>query len=100
MWSGFGSGQWAEAGRVLRHLIERGKKNVVCLHSTVNRTMIINNLISVDPEETRIILLETGRKGVLVRGTEILEGLYPAVLRETELINDELRYLADISKPV
>ena len=67
MWSGFGSGQWAEAGRVLRHLIERGKKNVVCLHSTVNRTMIINNLISVDPEEIRIILLETGRKGILVR---------------------------------
>ena len=68
MWSGFGSGQWAEAGRVLRHLIERGKKNVVCLHSTVNRTMIINNLICVDPEEIRIILLETGRKGILVRG--------------------------------
>ena len=67
MWSGFGSGQWAEAGRVLRHLIERGKKNVVCLHSTVNRTMIINNLICVDPEEIRIILLETGRKGILVR---------------------------------
>ena len=67
MWSGFGSGQWAEAGRVLRHLIERGKKNVVFLHSTVNRTMIINNLISVDPEEIRIILLETGRKGILVR---------------------------------
>ena len=68
MWSGFGSGQWAEAGRVLRHLIERGKKNVVCLHSTVNRTMIINNLICVDPEEIRIILLETGRKGIRVRG--------------------------------
>lgn len=29
--------------------------------------MIINNLISVDPEEIRIILLETGRKGILVR---------------------------------
>ena len=64
----FGIEQWAEAGRVLRHLIERGKKNVVCLHSTVNRTMIINNLICVDPEEIRIILLETGRKGILVRG--------------------------------
>ena len=44
------------------------EKNVVCLDSTVSRTMIINNLISVDPEEIRIILLETGRKGILVRG--------------------------------
>ena len=26
------------------------EKNVVCLDSTVSRTMIINNLISVDPE--------------------------------------------------
>ena len=63
MWSDFGTGQWAEAGRILRHVIE---KNVVCLDYTVSRNMVINNLINDDSEEMRIILLETGGKGILV----------------------------------
>lgn len=42
------------------------KKNIVRLDYAVGRNTIINNLINDDSEEMRIVLLETGGKGILV----------------------------------